>query len=161
MKIPGGAAAPPGTISLRRYLLAAFATLDRRWRRGRRRRRGRTSVGRQDHRSVRAGLRRRWRRSRGRRRWGRWRRWGRAGEVIGEAQQQAVRDEVRPRVDVGNARAAGSGPGKGERVVEVQAPGVKVAVLQADIDVLADGRLDAGEHLPCPGAVAVAQFLDA
>jgi hypothetical protein len=48
-----------------------------------------------------------------------------------------------------------------EIVLEIELAGVEVTVLQAEIDILANGGADAGDQLPGPGAVLLLERLDA
>src|SRR5438128_6477578 len=58
--------------------------------------------------------------------------------------------------------AAGRSDGReGDFIVEIQLAGAEVTILQADIDVAAYRHVDAGEQLPCPRAVLIAELLDA
>src|SRR5688572_9892557 len=120
-----------------------------RFRRRRRRWRWRRAhVRRQDHRAVRAGLRRRWRRRRRRGRWRRWRRRRRGrAEAEDQARQQAVRLYVAVHVNATELWAAFVFL---EVILEL---GLEVAVLQAQLDSVADLVANTGDQLPGKGIV--------
>ena len=59
-----------------------------------------------------------------------------------------------PAAAVGEAR-------EGERIGEIKPPGAEITILQSDIDGVRQGSSDTGDPLVCPGAVAVAELLDA
>src|SRR5205085_4113060 len=84
-----------------------------------------------------------------------------AREIMDQARKQAVRAEMVVNVEEGGTAA---GPnthcGEHERVVEIQVTRAEIAVLQADIDIVAYRRINTGQQLPREGMVAVPEFLD-